>query len=564
MIFQQGEFYLIKDYSKYKANQYIGKIIDRMESNLYLISIYLFPEDTECGKQPYMSSFEVFPTATQSIHEFKEDEIKKVEVEILENYINKKYINSEKLKFPLYFWRQSYNLEINGFNPEKLPLFCYCQEIFNPDIPFKKCICGNYFHPDCLLQSVSGKCWSKNCNYDCNNFLSEEEKIQKALILSDIKTAILREKQAKTNNFLNKKANREAEMNGNENDNRKKFKIITFQEHNRNDNRSTIPKKENSRNIEIIEVKTKGNNIDRDKGIKKIYNVLVSVLDNINNNLDTINKYQYCKNIEIYNLIKEGQGKDNVILLFQLKILSENIEKYLFEEYKNKPSSYYNFIQEFNKCKTTSIDLIIKIIFGEYTPNQVSQFKGDDFLSEEKKKEKEEKKKSEINKMILKNDEEGIKLTLNKGRMLSEKEIFYEDENKNNNLYIRNETEKDELFENNEEKEYKKKLKEKQMEFPHLDSEDVKLMINLRNPDENYIKVKLNKLIQENLEINEQDEFFEKRKIFLEKEAKKIMKNNKKNNLNLTQENFESKNNLNEEENIQNIIKNISIDIKFF
>ena len=519
-----------------------------------------------------MSKFEVFRTSTQSIHEFNENDITKVEVETLGNYINRKYLNCEKLKYPLYFWRQSYSLEKRNFNPEELPLFCYCKEIFNPDIPFKKCNCGNYFHLDCLLQSDSGKCWSNNCDYDCNNFLSEEEKLQKALILSNIKISIGKEKENNNFNFLNKKINREKNINRNENENYNIKKFNSFDMNNKDSNDLTIPKKESSKGIEIIEVKNKGINIDREKGIKKIYKIFQNVLDIINNNLNILNKYEDCKNKEIFNLIKNGKEKDKVLVLFQLKILSENIEKFLFELYKNKPSSYYTFIQEFNKCKTSSIDIIIKVILGEYNPEQVSKFKEDDFLSEEQKKEKEEKKKTEINKMILKNENKFIRLTLNKGRMLSEKEIFYEGENKDNTLYIRNESEKDELFQTNEEKEYKKKLKEKEIEFPNLDPEDIKMLVSLRTLDEEYIKDKLNKLIQENLEINEQDEFFQKRKNILNKEAKRILKKNNKTNKSdenineiLINQNEENKNfNLNEKEKIQNIIKNISIDIKFF
>jgi hypothetical protein len=52
-------------------------------------------------------------------------------------------------------------------------------------------VCGNYFHPDCLLQSKEGKCWSVNCNFDCNKFLNEKEQMKKfKLIYGDIKQEI--------------------------------------------------------------------------------------------------------------------------------------------------------------------------------------------------------------------------------------------------------------------------------------------------------------------------------------------------------------------------------------
>ena len=60
----------------------------------------------------------------------------------MDEYIKKKYIKNEKLELPLYFFRQTYIIEQNKFNPEILPKICYCKEIFNPDIPFKRCKCG--------------------------------------------------------------------------------------------------------------------------------------------------------------------------------------------------------------------------------------------------------------------------------------------------------------------------------------------------------------------------------------------------------------------------------------
>ena len=143
-----------------------------MENDNYNFYVYIFPEDTLEGRQSYMSSFEVFFTPTQTTHYLSGEEQQKVEVlSSIEDYVNKKYFNSEKSERPLYFYRQTYLIEGNRFEPQILPTICYCHQIFNPDIPFKKCSCGSYFHPDCLLQSKSKKCWADNCDL----LLNEED-----------------------------------------------------------------------------------------------------------------------------------------------------------------------------------------------------------------------------------------------------------------------------------------------------------------------------------------------------------------------------------------------------
>ena len=249
-----------------------------------------------------------------------------------------------------------------------------------------------------------------------------------------------------------------------------------------------------------------------------------------------------------------------------MKTLAHQIEENLFNLYKNKSSSYYNFLQDFHKCQKNEFDLVIKVIFGAYTPEEISKFKDDDFLSEEQKREKEEKKKIELKKIYLKGDRE-VKLTLNKGRMLSEKEIYIEDKNNNVDIFMKEQNEEiDERYDDDKVKKFKEKLKNKKAEFPHLKSEDIKMLIDLTNPNEEDIKDRLNNLIQENLEVGEQNEFFDIRKNILKKEAERRIKNSEKN----KNKNINEKENINmivndENDNkIDNCIKNISFDIRYF
>ena len=184
MVYSEGDFVLIKD-GTYKAGKFIGEINKKME-NTYLLYIYIFPEDTLDGRQVYMSSNEVFLTPSQTTYNLNGDKKneQKVKVLNLEDYIDKKYINAEKLECPLYYSRQTYLLERNIFDPDTLPNICYCQQIFNPDYPFKKCKCGRFFHPDCLIQIKTSKCWADNCNFNCDTLLSEQEQFQKRRITS--------------------------------------------------------------------------------------------------------------------------------------------------------------------------------------------------------------------------------------------------------------------------------------------------------------------------------------------------------------------------------------------
>jgi len=203
MDYKIGEFVLIKD-DNYIAKKFIGEIQSKVKND-YRIYVYNFPEDTIDGRKPYMSSNEVFLTTTQALYYLSGIDEQKVEVVSMDQYINKKYINNEKLKLPLYFYRQTYIIEENKFNPEILPRICYCQEIFNPDIPFKRCVCGNFFHPDCLLQTKSSKCWADNCNYNCDSLLSEAEQFQKTKIVSgELKESNIEELQKVYNNEMEK------------------------------------------------------------------------------------------------------------------------------------------------------------------------------------------------------------------------------------------------------------------------------------------------------------------------------------------------------------------------
>ena len=177
MKFNIGDFYLINKYNKeLNLNKYIGEIIKINENQSCTIKIYIFPESTRIGRQSYTGSKEVYSTTRKISYQFTGGNETKIELIPFFRYITLK-INNQQIGNDIYFFRQSYYFETNKFNPDKLPLICYCKKILNPDFPFKQCICGNYFHLDCFIKESTNECWSENCNYNCNNFLDTSQQI---------------------------------------------------------------------------------------------------------------------------------------------------------------------------------------------------------------------------------------------------------------------------------------------------------------------------------------------------------------------------------------------------
>ena len=131
-----------------------------------------------------------------------------------------------------------------------------------------------------------------------------------------------------------------------------------------------------------------------------------------------------------------------------------------------------------------------------------------DFLFDKQKTE-EEKKNKEINTTIIKKNDSELNLISNKGRMLSEKEKNNEEKNNKNEYLYRN----DENECNQKNLDYKEKEKQKN---PNLSKNDAKILIQLKAPNEESIKQKLNDLIQNNFEQKEQNILN-----VLEKEVKK-------------------------------------------
>ena len=531
MKYNIGNFYLIKkNYKDLNLNGFIGEILQKNENELYTLKIYIFPESTTIGRQSYMGKNEIYSTDKNILYQFTGQNETKIEVIPIDRYINLK-LKDQQIGNDIYFYRQSYSFENKKLNPEKLPKICFCKKIFNPDISFKQCVCGNYFHLDCFIKESTNECWVENCHYNCNNFLDFSQKIQKVMNKSDKKDDFSNNSNNKTDNdkqknkqnnnsnlfyqfefkknnseLLNKKTKRNPEediinISRDSALNLSKKSTSSFTTQSRSDKiEQSLNLTRKSKSSIIIGSSNKiQENINREKGLSLIYKVLKEGFELIQNNFDLRNQY-------------EQNNNRNKITNTNLSNFSEQIEKNLFLLYKSNSSLYKNFLLEFNKIKKNSQDLLFKIIIGHYTPEQISNFKGDDFLSEEKKKEKEIQKLAQMESMKFKNESNNIKMTMSKGNLLTEKEVFIESnnhENENINLNLKMINSDD-------------KILEKQKQFPDLKISDIKNLISMETPGQQYIKQRLRQMLKQNLDINSLNYFKEKRKNMIIRKAKTL------------------------------------------
>ena len=214
-----------------------------------------------------------------------------------------------------------------------------------------------------------------------------------------------------------------------------------------------------------------------------------------------------------------------------------------------------NFLREFTASMKNSITIIYRLILGDISAEEISRFKPDDFLPEEKKKEKEELIRKAVQSMEFK-EPMVIRATQVKGRMLTEIQDNIEIIKPN---YIM-----DMMLNLNTEggmsSEYHQKIKKMKEQYPNMSDNDVKFLVDAKEPNIEEIQNKLNSIIQENLNLEEQKELFSFRQNKFLKKAERFFKKKK------DVKNVDSKNeNIflgNKFMNTQDYIQSISLDIK--
>ena len=567
-----------------------------------------------------MSQYEIFLTNYEILYKFIGEE-SQVSVTDLPNYIKRKYIQKENLSSrKLYFQRQVY-LENGQFSPN-LQKICYCQKFFNPDNNFKICCCGNYFHPMCFIRGETNKCWNKNCSFDCSVYFSSDitfdnkTKLSQSVMEnsesnSQTKKSVIMNENIFLNNKLNdtnytndpdsdeintaevvKKSKQESSINNiitieqilskihvedkekknkqdssinlgfktekklNGNNPTKLFETTIFEKKNINGNQTLIKVLRN-----YHEEAKKRIEAERERTRKIIYENLINGIKFLQNNtkiLDDIEKEK--QNLkENISLIRDN---NSALIETHYKEISKSIEDNLFDNCDKKVNStYYAFLQEFALLIKNSQQLLFRVIIGDLTPEEISKFKGDDFLPEEKRKEKEELKQKEIQKMKFEGPMK-IQAISNKGRMLTEIQDII-DVNKNNiyNINYNMETPGMDIEEqqylpdgkNNPKYEYRQKMKLMQEKYPNLKENDIKFMIDYKDPNEDDIQNKLNSIIQENLGLEDIKDLLAFRRKKLMKKAEKYYKKGK-----------DIVNKALLEENIEKYIQDNSFSLKFY
>ena len=563
--FHKDDYYMISDPS-FKAERFIGKVNSINIDGVVTLNIYIFPEDTKEGRQMYMSYYEIFLTKNEMAYQFSGNEIQ-VNVTDLPNFIKRKYIQKEDLSVrQLYFQRQKY-LENGKFEPT-LEKICYCQQYFNPDYIFKTCNCGSFFHPICFMKSETNKCWNKNCNIDCSIFFSPEEMFdkKKKINQSQIQSAIPHNKATNKPNSPKKHSvlMREdffAEERKQKESNNIKSDIVTLEEFSKFDTTELFKKgKKKNNNItndkNICQTKLIYEDKEKEKevkikpepfinlGIKTEKGVMsptktTKIFDTTIYEKKPGGGYQVQIKSEV-NMIEDAKKKTEADREKARKIIYDNLIngiKYLqkntkilddFEKEKQNLKSQISLIKENNmsnidthyKELANSIENNLFKNCEHLTSEEISKFKGDDFLPEEKRKAKEELKKKEIERMKFKGPMKILAIS-NKGRMLTEIQDII-DVNKNT---FSLDTQMPSNAENSSNlSEYYEKVKIMKEKYPNMFENDIKFLVEMKEPNEEQIQNRLNDIIQETLNLEEQREFFSYREKTLQKKAERHYK----------------------------------------
>ena len=271
----------------------------------------------------------------------------------------------------------------------------------------------------------------------------------------------------------------------------------------------------------IIEDAKKKTEADREKARKIIYDNLINGIKYLQKNtkiLDDFEKEKLNLKSQI-SLIKENNTSN---IDTHYKELANSIENNLFKncEQKTQGSYFFSFLQEFALLLKDSKKILFRVILGDLTSEEISKFKGDDFLPEEKRKAKEELKKKEIERMKFKGPMKILAIS-NKGRMLTEIQDII-DVNKNTfslDTQIPSNSENSSNL-----SEYYEKVKIMKEKYPNMFENDIKFLVEMKEPNEEQIQNRLNDIIQETLNLEEQRELFSYREKTLQKKAERHYK----------------------------------------
>uniref|UniRef100_A0A7R9V747 PHD-type domain-containing protein n=1 Tax=Chlamydomonas euryale TaxID=1486919 RepID=A0A7R9V747_9CHLO len=132
------------------AQPYVGEIMKIQSDEELLVKWYYRPEEAVSGRKPFHGAQELFdsdhtdvcPTASV---------LTKCAVHSLRAYEALPHISEHD-----YFVRFRYHAASQRFEPSRVPVYCKCEQPYNPDRPMIRCIeCDSWYHHDCLGMSMS-------------------------------------------------------------------------------------------------------------------------------------------------------------------------------------------------------------------------------------------------------------------------------------------------------------------------------------------------------------------------------------------------------------------------
>ena len=608
----KDDFYLIKDPS-FNAEKFIGKVNSLSPDGIVTLNVYIFPEDTKEGRQPHHSYYEIFLTENEMAYQFIGEETQ-VNVTNLSNFIKRKYVLNEDLSIrQLYFQRQKYlengiyepSLEKvcychQYFNPDFNFKTCKCGNYFH-SICFLRNESNKCWNPNCDVDCSIFFSQEEMLDKKRKINLSQIKSLQSSISSSPTKRSVVISENFFGKGNAHKETNKDNIINLEEItqfDTSELFKKGKKKNINTAADKTVFQTKINleekeikikpekfinlgikaekgvgspmkqprifdttiyekrpgggyqvqiKSEINIIEDAKKKTESDREKARKIIYDNLMNGVKYLQKNPSILENFEKekQKTATQISLIREN-NMSNIDIYY--KELANLIEKNLFEkcEQKTQGSYFLPFLREFALLIKESKKILFQVILGELSAEEISKFEGEDFLPEEKKREKEQLKNREIEKMKFKGPMKILAIS-NKGRMLTEIQDIKDDNRINYGLETQLRTDGGNSSHMSE---YYEKVKQMKEKYPNMVENDIKFLVEMKEPNEEEIQSRLNSIIQETFNLEEQKELFTMRKRILQKRAEKYFK--KKNDKDDVKSN---------EDQIQDYIKSISFDI---
>jgi len=158
---------------------YIGKVvgIEKCTStqDIFLkLQWYYHPEESNCGRQTFHGAKELF-LSDHTDEQRLETVEGVVQVHSLKDYEELSCISASD-----YFWRYNYKASTGAFTPKSVPVFCSCEEPYNPDIPMIECErCHEWFHLSCVgLETEDVDSISTYLCFQCDPGSAKRQKIE--------------------------------------------------------------------------------------------------------------------------------------------------------------------------------------------------------------------------------------------------------------------------------------------------------------------------------------------------------------------------------------------------